>query len=326
VTEAVSPPEPAARQDSPTRRALWWLLRVVSTALALGYLVHNTDFEQTLRALERIPLLTGCLAAGMFLTTVVLGTWRWQSIMRAFGATQVPLFDDLLRLQLIGVFYNTCLPGGIGGDVVRGLATRDTFAARPLAGMAVVFGDRLMALLALVALTCTALTVAPPAGLVWARTVGIAGVCACAALAVCLALKARLLDALPQKMAAAVRELPGSARHLTPAVMLALASQVLVALAGHALMASIAPGVALADSLVFIPLAAATSFVPVTISGLGVREAAVVALYGSVGVSSDTALAGAIALYLCQVFIALIGGLILLLGVRLRRDAGHGGR
>jgi hypothetical protein len=61
--------------------------------------------------------------------------------------------------------------------------------------------------------------------------------------------------------------------------------------------------------MVFIPIAAAASFLPFTVSGLGVRETAFVALFASVGVGEGVALAGSLSIYCTQVVLAAFGGL-----------------
>lgn len=50
---------------------------------------------------------------------VVLGTLRWWLLMR--GANLQCNYFRALRLQLVGFFFNTAMPGAVGGDIVKAI-------------------------------------------------------------------------------------------------------------------------------------------------------------------------------------------------------------
>lgn len=48
---------------------------------------------------------------------VLLGSWRWWLLLR--GAGLECKFKRALNLQLVGFFFNTAMPGAVGGDIVK---------------------------------------------------------------------------------------------------------------------------------------------------------------------------------------------------------------
>jgi hypothetical protein len=98
------------------------------------------------------------------------------------------------------------------------------------------------------------------------------------------------------------------------ATALSIATQALIAGAGWLLLAALAP-IDLAASLLVVPLAAATAFLPITVGGAGAREAVYVALCGRLFAMPEAdALAASLALWLAHLAIGLAGGAAQLFG------------
>src|SRR5262249_38520042 len=68
--------------------------------------------------LSRPPHVAPLIAAAGFFSIGLLGTfWRWYVLVRA---QDLPFrLSDAFRLGFIGYFFNTFLPGSIGGDFVK---------------------------------------------------------------------------------------------------------------------------------------------------------------------------------------------------------------
>jgi glycosyltransferase 2 family protein len=299
------------------RDARSWLVTFLRWTVTLGafaYLALAVDRAQISAGFGRIYWLDTVIALALLATTIPLTAFRWYLLMRAFGATQPPSPAATLRLTLIAGFYNTVLPGGVGGDVVRGAATRDAFDGGSTAALTTVFIDRVMGLAGLLVLVSGLALVLPLAELVWLRLAGIAALAGVAALVAALFLMDRVRPRLGGVLRRVLDRVPVP-RSLTPflgALGLSVGAHLLLALGGHTLLSSMAPSVGVLDSLTFIPIAAATAFLPFTVSGLGVRETAFVALFRTVGVDEGTALAASLSLYFSQVALAAVGGLVTL--------------
>jgi uncharacterized protein (TIRG00374 family) len=93
----------------------------------------------------RLPYLA--IAFVIYCAAVFLTLIRWHLLVRALG---LPLrFGDALRYGLIGIFFNTFLPGAVGGDIIKA-AVLARGQSRRTAAVATVVMDRAIALWALV--------------------------------------------------------------------------------------------------------------------------------------------------------------------------------
>jgi glycosyltransferase 2 family protein len=330
----MSPPPATEPSPHPGRTWSLRLLRVLVTGAAFAWVLGRVDGAALGAAMGRVPPLALAAAAALLLLNVVgLGTLRWRALLAAYGGAP-PGLGTLARLNLVGFFYNTWLPGGIGGDVVRGVASRDAFAGRQAEGeadggaaagerggatgaVAVVLVERTLGLVGLLVVAGAAAIAAPlrapdgsdavPGLLAWSALGIAAGVGAVGA----VALSRRLADVLPGPLARVAAALPSIARAgpFALACGLSLAIHVVVALLGHVVIAGIDPGVPLATSLVVVPVAMATQFLPITVGGAGARELAFVVLYGAVGVAEADALATGLVVLLVQLAVGALGGL-----------------
>ena len=101
------------------------------------------------------PPIIGGSAPGYWPISLVevFAAFRWQILLRV---QKIRLsFPRVAGLFLIGMFYNQFLPGGTGGDIIKSyLLLKETPDKKAGALLAVVF-DRLIGLVALVAITVT---------------------------------------------------------------------------------------------------------------------------------------------------------------------------
>lgn len=84
-------------------------------------------------------------------TSLALGTERWRRFLISQNLTI--RFFQAFRLNLIGTFFNFAMPGGVGGDLVKGYyITRNSPDAKMKAAMTVLM-DRLIGLFAMLILS-----------------------------------------------------------------------------------------------------------------------------------------------------------------------------
>jgi glycosyltransferase 2 family protein len=286
------------------------LVQVVLTLGAFAYLFHIADLPALKRTFQEAPIWSIPAATGALLCVMFAGTVRWSLLMASYGATRLPSLAYLFRLQLIGLFYNM-MPGAVGGDLLRGVVSRHAFGAQGMgAGLTVVLVERVFGLLALMLLVISVLSFHSVHDLhlsPWVLALGVLG--SVAALAG-VALGRRLAPHLPgwlSQRAAALPELTRTSTFVLALVM-SLANQAMVGVMGHLTISPLAPQVGLLDSLVLSPLAFAAIFFPLTVAGAGTRDAAMVALYGLLGVSRERALSASLEILLSYGIVAAIGG------------------
>jgi len=300
-----------------TRRQRWlrWG-RITITIAAVAYLASRVDPGEVWTALQKLSPGAAISALGVVFVGLGLGAMRWRLLLHAYGAIDIPSWVRLAHLYLVGHFYNTYAPGGVGGDVVRGVASRKAFGdvgwASATSGVAVVFIERVLGVSALLALAGGAYLFYPLPGLEnvgWWASLGMAtGAAAIGAIAIA----PRLTPWIPDGLAAPIRALPRLFRGgpFVGAIVVSLMIHALNVVAGHLIMHSLDPGVRLSESAVAMPLIAASAFFPFTVGGAGVREAAFAVLYGAVGVPEATAYAGSLSFWACNLIAGGVGGLI----------------
>lgn len=308
-------PTDAAKPPSSTRGRVLLVVRIVVTVAAFGWVLWRNDLRLVFDALLSISPLALGGALALMMANLVVGAVRWRVMLAAYGAKHVPPLRELVVLNYIGFFYNTWLPGGVGGDVVRAVASRRAFGDEGTTGAAaVVFVDRVLGLTGLFLLVAVTALIWPLAGasssLVLLGSVGGIVVSVLAVLAI--AMSRRIAPHLPKRLGEiAARVPPIVARGpFFIALLLSLVTQSVVASSGHLIMQALAPGVHLESSLVIVPLAMATAFLPFLVGGTGAREEVFAQLYGGVGVAAETAVAASLLVYVVQLVVGLLGAVL----------------
>jgi uncharacterized protein (TIRG00374 family) len=129
-------------------RKRWWSIARVFISLGLLTFVLLTigleRIGRTLLQAQPGPLL---IAFSFFVAGVVVRAVRWRALVLALDLN-VPL-GRLVYLYFVGTFFNTFLPTGFGGDVVRVLELSQDAQTTVVFGTVVL--DRLTGLLVLFA-------------------------------------------------------------------------------------------------------------------------------------------------------------------------------
>ena len=297
------------------RRYLKWG-RIAVTLAAVGYLASRVDPANVVAAFRQLSLSAALSAIAVVSFGLACGMVRWHFLLRAYGAIDLPPWRRIAHLYFVGHFYNTYAPGGMGGDVIRGVAGRKAFGdldwVSATSGVAVVFIERVIGVSALLVLAAAFYLIEPIPGMESVGLWAILGLLGAAAALFGIALAPKLAPHLPEKIGKPLRALPRlySAWPFIVSLLLSLVIHGANIVAGHAIMHSLAPSVTLAQSAVVMPLIGASAFFPLTVGGAGVREAAFAALYGIVGVPEATAYAGSLAFWATQLITAGVGGIM----------------
>ena len=150
---------PRSTSGEKRRRFLRWG-RIAITLAAVAYLGSRVDPGEVVAAWRRLSGGAAVTALTLVFVGLATGIVRWRLLLRAYGAINVPSWGRLAHLYLVGHFYNTYAPGGVGGDVVRGVASRKAFGdvtwASATTGVAEVFIERVLGVSALLALAAGA--------------------------------------------------------------------------------------------------------------------------------------------------------------------------
>ncbi len=294
------------------KKALANWLRVIVTVVGITLVASQINIQETLAALRE----ANWLLMSAVLLYVQLGIFvraaRWQTLLQGLGLN--PGFWRLTGLYYAGAFFNTFLPTGFGGDVVRVLEVgRDV---KPADGLATVIIDRASGLFVLFVLALVALPfqfqLFPTelnALVVTISMVGIAGWF----ILIGTDLIPRVLANLPllgmQKIIdvlVAIRKI--GQKSIWQAVGYSLLFN-LILISSYWLTARVFDvNLSITVFVVFTPLSAILLLLP-SIQGWGVREPTNVLLLGSVGIAPEPAVAFSFGTYLLTLSNGVIGGL-----------------
>jgi uncharacterized protein (TIRG00374 family) len=298
----------------------------VGVSLALLYVLLSqvglADTLATLRSADAGLLITAFV---LYQLGVVLRAYRWQVLLKALGA-RVGL-ARLTVLYFVGTFFSNFLPTGVGGDIIRAYElTRDGPTAAAAASTVIV--DRATGLLMLLAMALVALAFSFQ--LLDPQVVGvIAVVCGgtFAGLGAVIAADRWVQRVyLPENLRAfgkilrLVKRVTGSSFYqsfreygrgaLSQALALSVVFNVLLIVVNVLLAWAFGVRVSLWYFFLFIPIISFSLVLPISLSGLGVREGAFVVLFGQAGVPAHLALAMSLAFYGLNLATGLVGGIL----------------
>ena len=282
-------------------------------------LLANADLQALKTAFGHVRPGAAVLAFALLLVWLAISALRWQVFLQPVGLAQ-PM-GELLRLTLVGNFFNVFLPTGVGGDAYKAFRLRGE-AGSMAPPLATVFLDRLAGLVGL-AFVAEVVCVARLATGHQDRVTLIAGALALAVLAAsgfALMLAPRLASTADgtsrrlisriRRFAAAFATAGRSMKTLLRASALGVASA-LVLIAVAAVAASSLgirmpvwgyPGV--------VMLSASLAVLPISMNGLGLREAAIVWCLAAFGIGHDEALAFALLLLALTFASSAVGGVV----------------
>ena len=302
-------------QRSAQRSArLGLVLKLLVTAGAFALLFHSIDFKAFLPALRQITLAPLAMVVALQWLGFALGTVRWRLLLAAYGAESIPGILPLLRVYMVGAFYNTYLPGAVAGDLLRGVVSRDAFAEQGTTrAVSIVLLDRILGLWGLLALATISMSLWTAfGGTPWVRLVACGVLIALLLGVLLLSRSAILAPHLPAVLRRWLARLPTLVRpRLFAAVLgLAVCSHLLASLCGHVLVHAASHHVKLTDSLIVMPLAGAAAYFPFTVAGAGARDLAMVELYAACDYTREAPLAGSLALLFTSFVSTGVGGLL----------------
>lgn len=326
VTRTRVPVEPNGAVGKPSGGA-GFLARLAITIALVAAVAWTLDLaDLSARFVHFDPAWTAGAFATVF-AAILVSAWKWGLILRERGH---PLaFRVLVHHYFVGLFFNNVLPTSVGGDAVRAWeATKDTGEVPEAMGSVVT--ERLIAG---VALGVTAMLGLPfvetSATLLWlvgaflvidVVLVGLFLVPRVAEGVVGKLLPQRyvgLRDAVTKtvRVVRATLKTPGLVLRV---MLLSILFQVLVAAVNACIFAAMGVDVSLAHCVIFTPMIFTVTMLPVSLSGLGVREAAYWYFFAQVGVSQVDAVAASLTFFIIVGLASLPGAPLFVLNRRRR--------
>lgn len=293
-----------------------WLIRIAGSVVVLGATLLALPTREVFSAMGDVPLGTWLLSLGAFSLGHVVSSFKWRTLI---GGSKIPAGRALLA-HFAGLTANLCLPGAAGGDVVRaGLVLKDA----PDKALVAVgsLADRVLDTFGLLILAaCGAAVTLGGAGGVVPLLLKLGAV-----LVVLVALALGGFAVLPRlplkgKLKSVVDSLLRSAQDLRrrPGALagcLFLSMSVQSVFIGVNVVLADESGLLVPAAAWFFawPLAKLLAMVPISIGGLGVREASLAALLAPLGAPASRVVAVGLLWQSILFASGLIGGATLLL-------------
>ena len=294
---------------------IWILLANINLESALDKLV---DVEKTMLIGAMVVILSQAIVCGL----------RWEAVLLAIGR---PLgFLKAVQFSLIGSFFNQALPSAVGGDAVRMFkAYRQGIGIRSAVNGVLL--ERAVTVVALVILVDALQPWFEPRvegsmmamilpGLILVTLIAIIG----------LALL-MLLDRLPKalqrwRLIRGLGNLGVDARklflslHLLRAMIWGFVTHLNLSFGVFLLAVGLSLDVTWFDCLILMPPVILVMTLPISIAGWGVRETAMVAFFGLIGLPADETVVLSILFGLTCIAMSIPGGIVWLV----TRDQGEG--
>jgi len=93
------------------------LIKIVVAVTALYFAFKGESVKDIAKVFAGLNIFVFIAALGLFFISQLVFVLRWLTLLRAQGI-HIAYFAAL-KLHLLGLFYNNCLPGSVGGDALR---------------------------------------------------------------------------------------------------------------------------------------------------------------------------------------------------------------
>jgi uncharacterized membrane protein YbhN (UPF0104 family) len=331
------------------KRAGKLLVKIVFSVGILGYLFSKISllsfWESFINARHNYIIL----ALALYIIGQTLSAYKWELLAKTLGFRR--RFKRFVAYYFIGMFFNLFFLGSIGGDVAKAYLLAGKEDSRMRAGYSILV-DRFTGGMALVTIAIIALISSPtihvlPVLFKIMQWVGLnSGILSPSQHAISLGLRIGLMGGwmviwalviafpffLPlfpwlSKWAAKIKLGDFTVYWSHPARMslvlaISFCFQIINILVYALLGMALVIGIPLGDYFVIVPLVDLISILPISISGIGVREGAYVGLLYLLGVETSKGLAFGILGFIVVMAASLLGGIIYVLGnypIQLRR-------
>lgn len=300
-------------------------LRLSIGVSLLLFLISTVGVHEPLQRLSSVRLWPLLLSLLIGIAGVFLSAYKWQVLLLQASKVHVNL-AKLTSLYFIGSFFNNCLPTTVGGDIVR-VAKLSRLTGGLANSMTSVLVERITGFLALAGIAALAgvLTLGKASNTVKYIAPLTFMIMTCGtAIFIALpgfgflegAIEKIRHESLAQKISTFYQSLVCYAqarRTLAYVILISFIFQASAVYGNYLIADAMNLKVSLIEVAMVAQMATIISMVPVSISGLGVKEAAFVLFFAHVGVGIGPALAFALINRIVYMLVSLPGAFLFLI-------------
>jgi hypothetical protein len=313
------------------KKTLSVVLRIGISIALLVFLFKQVDERVMLQTVKKADKYLLVLAFIISSGTYILCLYRWQMLLKA-ADLKLPLKRVVVSFAA-GIFFSLFLPSSIGGDFMRSLDLA-VFTKKPRQVIATVLLDRLSGYVGLVILTLLAVFFGW--NLIRDRSVAVS---ICILIAVLIVVLLVLFNKFIYSRINKLLHSPGSGKirktitnlhrevhyfrsHkkiLMNNVILSVIIQSITPVTSYIIALAIGIKLKLVYFFIFLPIIGAITLLPISIGGLGLRDAMTVFFFAKAGVVKDLAFAMSLLSFVFILIYGSIGGIIYVLTIHHRR-------
>lgn len=299
------------------------LLKILVSTGLLVYFFTRIHIERFVQTFAKADLSIIVVVLLVYLVSQFVGAVRWMVLARPLGF-KTPL-RVLVNYYLVGMFFNLFAPGTVGGDVSRiYYLARDgeenlnkRLGGATMHAAVSVFIDRVIGMAVLVWLGALGLFLFPQYAIPAAvrhLTFALGGAFLVAGISLPLARRVLPADGHPivVKLRVAVRAYQAHWQAIPQAILLSFVVHFMQAWIHMLLGRAIQIDIPYSFCIILYPLVGTFSALPISLSGLGLREGGYVFLFQFIGVGSEKGVAFGLLLFVIIALDSLIGGFLFL--------------
>lgn len=300
--------------------ALSTLVKIIISGAIMFLLLRNMDLAAFWKTFSSVQPLAVVFVALLLIFNQSVSSYRWSVILKKDMDVS---YLRLLSIYFVGMFFNNFLPTMVGGDVVKGYYLYK-YSRKGDIALASIFMDRYSGFTALMVITAIALV--PGYALISGTPLpGFFALLIGGFVVMSLVIWVGPLHSWAMRLASRVhfyginrkidtfyKVLMSYKRHgdiLVKAFLCSLVVQCGVMIGYYILGMGLGMDVPLAYYFLFIPLTTAISMLPISLSGLGIREGAFVFLFSMAGATKEQALTLSLMWFGVGVIVSVIGGI-----------------
>jgi len=307
-------PDEAAAQFWPTSA------KTAVTITIFAFLVTRVDLARCALAIRSSLSLWLVAAFLCNASGLIISTYRWNVLLRALGITG--RIWMLLKVYTIGFFMNACLPGVVGGDVVRCQLTGPAGGSR-LRVAATIVAERVIGLAALVLMCLCALGLDSSRLATLPILTLVGGITAALVTGTTITLNRRLATGMMyrtrrsrvRRVARLFYRLHRTLRAFRRGPVLAVLSYSFFfyfacAVTLYLICMAFSVRISILEATTVLLFVCLLTLIPISIGGLGLQQAGDVYMFGLFGVSPEHALGISIVRHLINYAYVFMGGIL----------------
>ena len=269
---------------------LQFLFRTFVSVVVCLFLVQMADWHVFIQQLKTVHLNNILLALAFVFLCIFISGYKWYLLLRVEKGIH---FYDCFRWYYIGFFFNSFLPGSIGGDAFRiYYAGKKVGASKAVASVTV---ERLFAGIALVFATVLGLLYVNDIGSLYLHLLLFVGLIVFLYCAIFVPYFQKKITKLFKGKTTSFFETVSTYKEekglLLKLFLFSLLFQLSFVLVSDMLFRAFDVHVSILAQIGFVSLISILTMLPISIGGIGIREGAYVYLFALVGVSETVSIA-----------------------------------